>query len=155
MIYLKLGPSDRVKINCLMCQVLLWSRGKSLYEVRKFLGRANPEKFEEIKEERKDSLLDEKIDIFSKVLLIFPRVFFNLVIDQLILLLKMLSQIERLGGEGGDFLRAIKECPSHDSKCKIIWHGTPHCLRLTQLNSEPNRKAETDHRLTFSPIMDW
>ena len=83
MIYLKLGPSDRVKINCLMCQVLLWSRGKSLYEVRKFLGRANPEKFEEIKEERKDSLLDEKIDIFSKVLLIFPRVFFTLVIDLL------------------------------------------------------------------------
>lgn len=66
-----------------MCQVLLWSRGKSLYEVRKFLGRANPEKFEEIKEERKDSLLDEKIDIFSKVLLIFPRVFFTLVIDLL------------------------------------------------------------------------
>ena len=83
MIYLKLGPSDRVKINCLMCQVLLWSRGKSLYEVRKFLGRANPEKFEEIKEERKDSLLDEKIDIFSKVLLIFPRVFFTFVIDLL------------------------------------------------------------------------
>ena len=83
MIYLKLGPSDRVKINCLMCQVLLWSRGKSLYEVRKFLGRANPEKFEEIKEERKDSILDEKIDIFSKVLLIFPRVFFTLVIDLL------------------------------------------------------------------------
>ena len=72
-----------MKINCLMCQVLLWSRGKSLYEVRKFLGRANPEKFEEIKEERKDSLLDEKIDIFSKVLLIFPRVFFTLVIDLL------------------------------------------------------------------------
>ena len=66
-----------------MCQVLLWSRGKSLYEVRKFLGRANPEKFEEIKEERKDSLLDEKIDIFSKVLLIFPRVFCTLVIDLL------------------------------------------------------------------------
>lgn len=66
-----------------MCQVLLWSRGKSLYEVRKFLGRANPEKFEEIKEERKDSLLDEKIDIFSKVLLIFPRVFFTFVIDLL------------------------------------------------------------------------
>ena len=66
-----------------MCQVLLWSRGKSLYEVRKFLGRANPEKFEEIKEERKDSILDEKIDIFSKVLLIFPRVFFTLVIDLL------------------------------------------------------------------------
>ena len=66
MIYLKLGPSDRVKINCLMCQVLLWSRGKSLYEVRKFLGRPNPEKFEEIQEERKNSLLDEKIDIFSK-----------------------------------------------------------------------------------------
>ena len=72
-----------MKINCLMCQVLLWSRGKSLYEVRKFLGRANPEKFEEIKEERKDSLLDEKIDIFSKVLLIFPRVFFTFVIDLL------------------------------------------------------------------------
>ena len=72
-----------MKINCLMCQVLLWSRGKSLYEVRKFLGRANPEKFEEIKEERKDSILDEKIDIFSKVLLIFPRVFFTLVIDLL------------------------------------------------------------------------
>ena len=66
-----------------MCQVLLWSRGKSLYEVRKFLGRANPEKFEEIKEERKDSILDEKIDIFSKVLLIFPRVFFTFVIDLL------------------------------------------------------------------------
>merc|ERR1712062_213950 len=47
-------------------EVLLWSRGKSLYEVRKFLGRPNPEKFEEIKEERKNSLLDEKIDIFSK-----------------------------------------------------------------------------------------
>ena len=72
-----------MKINCLMCQVLLWSRGKSLYEVRKFLGRANPEKFEEIKEERKDSILDEKIDIFSKVLLIFPRVFFTFVIDLL------------------------------------------------------------------------
>ena len=51
---------------CHVCQVLLWSRGKSLYEVRKFLGRANPEKFEEIKEERKSSLIDEKIDIFSK-----------------------------------------------------------------------------------------
>ena len=47
-------------------QVLLWSRGKSLYEVRKFLGRPNPEKFEEINEERRTSVLDEKIDIFSK-----------------------------------------------------------------------------------------
>ena len=57
---------NKHKRVCLLCQVLLWSRGKSLYEVRKFLGRANPEKFEEIKEERKTSLIDEKIDIFSK-----------------------------------------------------------------------------------------
>ena len=56
-----------LKSQCdVFCQVLLWSRGKSLYEVRKFLGRPNIEKFEEIKEERKNSLLDEKIDIFSK-----------------------------------------------------------------------------------------
>ena len=47
-------------------EVLLWSRGKSLYEVRRFLGRSCPGKFEEIQEERKNSVLDEKIDIFSK-----------------------------------------------------------------------------------------
>ena len=34
--------------------------------IRRFLGRSGPDKFEEIKEERKNSLLDEKIDIFSK-----------------------------------------------------------------------------------------
>ena len=64
---MSLSLSRIFKFRGLNFQVLLWARGKSLYEVRKFLGRPNPEKFEEIKEERKNSLLDEKIDIFSKV----------------------------------------------------------------------------------------
>ena len=53
----------------------MWARGKSLYEVRSFLGRSGEKKFDEIKEERKNSLLDEKIDIFTKERL--NRKYFN------------------------------------------------------------------------------
>ena len=47
-------------------QVLLWARGKSLYEVRNFLGRGGNLKFEEIHKERKKSVVDDNVDIFSK-----------------------------------------------------------------------------------------
>lgn len=46
--------------------MLLWARGKTLYQVRNFLGRVGNLKFEEIHHERKKSVVDDNVDIFSK-----------------------------------------------------------------------------------------
>ena len=47
-------------------EVLLWARGKSLWQVRNFLGKTDKTKFEEIHVERRNSSVHDNLDIMKR-----------------------------------------------------------------------------------------
>ena len=91
----------------IICQVLLWARGKTLGQVRNFLSRGGMFKFEEIRKERRESVVENKMD---SNLDIMKRRKSSVKID----LMKNDDNIKKVKGNDNEKLRKIRQMVEFD-----------------------------------------